>query len=165
MSDMIEASLVVERTYKASVEELWDLWTTKEGFASWWGPQEFRADVHMLEGRLGGALHYDMVADTPAAIKAMQDMGEAVSHETRGTFTEFEPCKRLVLTHIIDFLPGVEPYENRIVVQFFPAADGQVRMVVTLTGMHSPEFTQMQIEGFTSQLTKLDKRYGWKADG
>lgn len=32
-------------------------------------------------------------------------------------------------------------------------------MVVTLDGMHSDEFTKMQEEGFTSQLTKLDQRF------
>ena len=26
--------------------------------------------------------------------------------------------------------------------------------------MHSPEFTEMQMEGFTSQLTKLDEKFG-----
>jgi hypothetical protein len=33
-------------------------------------------------------------------------------------------------------------------------------MVVTLDPMHDEEFTTMQTEGFTSQLSKLDKRYG-----
>ncbi|MDX3885394.1 MULTISPECIES: SRPBCC family protein [Sphingomonas] len=162
MRERMKASIVVERTYKAPIEELWALWTTKEGFASWWGPQGFRADVHMLDGRPGGALHYDMAADTPEMVAAMREMGESPSHETRGTFTEFKPHERLVLTHIIDFLPGVEPYENEIVVQFFPVADGQVRMVVTLSAMHDPEFTRMQQEGFASQLSKLDQRYGWR---
>jgi hypothetical protein len=32
-------------------------------------------------------------------------------------------------------------------------------MVVTLDGMHNEELTKMQKEGFTSQLTKLDKRF------
>ena len=32
MSNVVESSLVIERTYTAAVEELWDLWTTKEGF-------------------------------------------------------------------------------------------------------------------------------------
>jgi uncharacterized protein YndB with AHSA1/START domain len=36
---------VIERTYRASVEELWELWTTKEGFESWWGPDGFRVEV------------------------------------------------------------------------------------------------------------------------
>jgi hypothetical protein len=35
-----------------------------------------------------------------------------------------------------------------------------VRMVVTLDPMHNEEFTKMATDGFTSQLSKLDKRYG-----
>ena len=26
----------LERTYKASIDDVWDLWTTKEGLESWW---------------------------------------------------------------------------------------------------------------------------------
>ena len=32
---------------------------------------------------------------------------------------------------------------------------------VTLDAMHSDEMTKMQQEGFTSQLTTLDSRFGW----
>jgi uncharacterized protein YndB with AHSA1/START domain len=157
-----KAGIVVERSYSAGVEELWDLWTTKEGFESWWGPQDFRADVRQLDARLGGALHYDMVADTPSMIAAMAEMGRPPSHETRGTFTEFKPYERLVVTHVIDFLPGVKPYDSTMEVEFILAADGKVRMVVTLSPMHDDQFTGMQLEGFTSQLSKLDRRYGWE---
>ncbi|GAA0336392.1 hypothetical protein GCM10009087_53590 [Sphingomonas oligophenolica] len=163
MSSQIESSIVIERVYQADVEELWDLWTTKEGFESWWGPRDFRADVHTLEARPGGALHYDMVADTPAMIAAMKNMGQPASHACRGSFTEFRPHERLVLTQLIDFLPGVEPYDSTMVVDFLPVADGRVRMVVTLSQMHDAQFTEMQKQGFTSQLSKLDKRYGWLA--
>jgi uncharacterized protein YndB with AHSA1/START domain len=161
MSDKAKPGIVIERIYKARVEELWELWTTKEGFASWWGPQDFRADVHKLEPRQGGALHYDMVADTPQMIAAMKEAGQPPSHKTHGTFSEFKPYERLVLTHVIDFLPGVKPYNSTIVVEFSAVAGGRARMVVTLFPMHDDNFTQMQKEGFTSQLTKLDKRYGW----
>lgn len=51
MTDGPAASIVITRVYRATVAELWDLWTTKEGFESWWGPERFRADVHRLEGR------------------------------------------------------------------------------------------------------------------
>jgi uncharacterized protein YndB with AHSA1/START domain len=161
MTDKTRPPIVVERTYKASVEQLWELWTTKEGFASWWGPQDFRADVHKLEPRLGGALNYDMVADTPQMIAAMKEMGQPPSHKTRGTFSEFKPYERLALTHVIDFLPGVKHYESTMLVEFFPVSGGRVRMVVTLSPMHDGDTSKMQHEGFTSQLTKLDKRFGW----
>jgi uncharacterized protein YndB with AHSA1/START domain len=150
--------IVIERTYRASLDEVWELWTTKEGFESWWGPVGFRVEVHALEARVGGLLHYDMIADAPEAIEGMRAMGQPLSHETRGTFVEFTPHERLAITHVIDFLPGVTPYESTMRVAFFPAGE-RVRMVVTLDGMHSDEFTEMQQQGFTSQLTKLDRRF------
>jgi uncharacterized protein YndB with AHSA1/START domain len=156
MSD--KKNLVIERTYKARVEELWGLWTTKDGFESWWGPQGFRVEVKALEAKLGGLLHYDMIADAPEMVEQMKKMGEPLSHETRGTFSEFKPHQRLALTHIIDFLPGVKPYDSTMVLELFPSGSS-VRMVVTLSPMHDARFTQMQLEGFTSQLTKLDKRF------
>jgi uncharacterized protein YndB with AHSA1/START domain len=155
----IRQKVIVERTYRARVEELWELWTTKDGFESWWGPEGFRADVHAIDARPGGALHYSMIADAAPQIAAMKQMGRPTSTETRGRFSELRPFTRLALTHLIDFLPGVQPYESTMVVEFFPAGE-QVRMVVTLDPMHDDEFTAMQRMGFTSQLSKLDRRFG-----
>jgi uncharacterized protein YndB with AHSA1/START domain len=153
-----KAKIVVERTYRATLADMWELWTTKEGFESWWGPRGFRAEVHELDARVGGTLRYDMIADTPEMIAAMKQMGQPTSHATRSRFTELKPQERLVLTNVIDFLPGVATYESNIAVDFVSIGDS-VRMVVTLDAMHSDEFTQMQREGFTSQLTKLDERF------
>src|SRR5215468_9020815 len=107
-----------ERTYRARAEELWELWTTKAGFESWWGPQGFRVEVQAIEPHVGGALRYDMIADTPEMVAAMKEMGQPSSHKTHGTFSEVKPYSRLVLTHIIDFLPGVKPYESTMTVEF-----------------------------------------------
>ncbi|HEX5261962.1 MAG TPA: SRPBCC domain-containing protein, partial [Phenylobacterium sp.] len=60
-----QAAIVIERTYRASVEDLWALWTTKAGFESWWGPEGFRVEVNVMDARLGGALDYEMIADAP----------------------------------------------------------------------------------------------------
>ena len=153
-----EAKVVIERTYRANVKDVWALWTTKAGFESWWGPQGFRADVQELDARTGGALRYDMIADSAEMIATMKQMGQPTSHATRSRFTEVKPHSRLVLTNVIDFIPGVATYESNIAVDF-TSAGGSVRMVVTLDAMHNDEFTKMQEEGFTSQLTKLDQRF------
>ena len=155
----LKQKIVIERTYRADVTELWNLWTTKEGFESWWGPDGFRADVHTIEPRLGGALHYSMVADSPEMIAAMKQMGRPVSHQSHARFTVFQPYERLALTHIIDFLPGVQSYDSTMAVEFF-SDGGRVRMKVMLDPMHDEEFTRMSAMGFTSQLTKLDQRFG-----
>jgi uncharacterized protein YndB with AHSA1/START domain len=149
---------VIERTYRARAEDVWALWTTKEGFESWWGPEGFRVEVHDLQARVGGTLQYDMIADSPEMIAAMKQMGQPTSHATRSRFTELKRCERLVITNVIDFLPGVESYESDIAVDFSAVGD-TVRMAITLDAMHSDEFSKMQKEGFTSQLTKLDRRF------
>jgi uncharacterized protein YndB with AHSA1/START domain len=154
-----QAKVVVERTYRAPVEELWELWTTKAGFESWWGPEGFRVEVHALEPRAGGALAYDMIADSADAIAAMKRMGMALSHKTRGRFGEFKPFEQLTLIHVIDFIPGVEPYESTIEVDFHALGE-RARMVVTIHPHRDPHWTRMSTEGFRSQLAKLDRRFG-----
>lgn len=153
--------VVIERTYATEVAVLWELWTTKDGFASWWGPQGFRADVHEIDARVGGALRYDMVADTPEMVAQMRSMGQPPSHPVTARFTEVRRNERLAITNVIDFLPGVEPYESTIHVEFVAAA-GRATMIVTLDPMHSEDFSKMQREGFTSQLGKLDARFDWR---
>jgi uncharacterized protein YndB with AHSA1/START domain len=152
---------VIERTYRARIEELWELWTTKEGFESWWGPEGLRVEVHAIEARSGGALHYDMIADTPETIEAAKRIGLPPRQTNRCRFAEFTPYERLTLTHVMDFVPGVKPYESTIVVEFFTEGDF-VRMAATVYPMHNEQFTKLSIEGYTSQLRKLDNRFGSK---
>jgi uncharacterized protein YndB with AHSA1/START domain len=162
MADQIESSTVIERSYKAELSELWSLWTTKDGFESWWGPEGFRADVVQIDARLDGTLHYEMVADSQEMIAAMKDMGHPGSTTCKGRFSAFEPHERLALSQLIDFLPGIDAYESLIEVEFIPASEGHVRMIVTMHQMHDAETTNMQQGGFMSQLTKLDRRYDWQ---
>lgn len=144
----------IERTYETSVEDLWELWTTKEGLESWWGPEGFRIDVHELDLRVGGTLRYDMIAVGAEEIEFMKKSGMGISHDTRGTFVEIEPLRRLKVLYMIDFLPGVEPYENNMAVEFFPEGES-VRMVITFDAHIDEEMTRMATEGWESQLTKL----------
>ncbi len=159
MTETSTSKVIIERSYRARVEELWELWTTKEGFESWWGPQGFRVEVRAIEARVGGVLEYDMIADSPDAIAAMKRMGWASSHATRGRFAAYVPHQRLTLVHVIDFIPGVEPYDTTIEVAFHASGE-HTRMLVTLHPHRDPHWTKMSAEGFANQLTKLDQRFG-----
>ena len=90
-SNASKAKIVFERTYRASVRELWDLWTTKEGFESWWAPEGLRAEVRTMEARLGSRYEYDMIADTPETIAELAKLGLPAAHVDRGRFSEFRP--------------------------------------------------------------------------
>lgn len=151
--------IIIERRYRARVEELWDLWTTKAGFESWWGPQGFRVEVRALEAKVGGQLRYAMIADAPEMVAAMKAQGQPLSTEISTHFSELQPYQRLAITSVMDFLPGVAAYDNTIAVEFHPDGD-HVRMRVALEPLHTEDFSKMQQAGFTSQLGKLDQRYG-----
>jgi uncharacterized protein YndB with AHSA1/START domain len=143
-----------ERTYDGPVDDLWDLWTTKDGFESWWGPEGFRVEVSKIEARPGGTLDYDMIADRADQIAYMQKEGWEVRHRTHGTFIEVEPKRRLTLRHRIDFIPGVEPYDHEMQVEFMPEG-ARVRMVVEVEPHRDAHWTRMAAQGFESQLTKV----------
>ena len=151
-------AVVIERTYRARVEELWALWTTKEGFESWWAPDGCRSDVHTIDARTGGTIHYTMNAVEPAQIADMKQLGLKPSHAVHARFTEIRPNQRLTITHIVDFGPGLKPEECTISVDFVPVGES-VRMVVTIQPMRDEEFTRRSVKGFIEQLRKLEGRF------
>jgi uncharacterized protein YndB with AHSA1/START domain len=146
--------IVIERSYEADIEDVWDLWTTKDGFESWWGPDGFRVEVHAIEPRAGGELRYDMIAVGAEQIAFMKQAGMGLSHPTRSTFAEVVPRKRLLIRSVIDFLPGVTPYENDVLVEF-AVAGARVTMVIAVHQHHDEHFTKMAAMGWESQLGKL----------
>lgn len=149
-----ERKIVIECTYRASIENVWELWTTKEGIESWWGPEGFSVKVRELDLRAGGEMHYAMTAVDPAQVQFMKQAGMPLTTEAKLTYTEIVPGKRIAYTHRADFIPGIEAYNVGNKVEFF-VAGGNVRMVLTLDPMHSDEWTQRAVMGMESQLGKL----------
>src|SRR5207248_7107747 len=80
--------IVIERTYRAKAEELWELWTTKEGNESWWSPDGFTTKVLKLDLRSGGELLYEMTATDPAQVEFMKNAGMPLTNQNRITYTE-----------------------------------------------------------------------------
>lgn len=147
-----------ERTYTASLDEVWELWTTKDGIESWWGPEGFSVKVHEVAARPEGVVRYDMIATAPEQIAFMKGAGMPLSSPAQWTFTELTPQRRLAYRHAVDFIPGVTPYTVSTVVEFHPQGK-DVRMTVTSDTMHSEEWTQRASAGMQSQLGKLTKRF------
>ena len=146
--------IVIERTYPAPVADLWDLWTTKDGIESWWGPDGFSVKVHALDLRPGGEMRYAMTAVQPEMVRFMEQSGMPVTTEAKLTYTEIVAEKSIAYTHRADFIPGVEPYDVGNKVEFFAQGEN-VRMVLTLDPMHSDEWTQRTVMGMESQIGKL----------
>jgi len=151
---------VLERTYRASLRDVWELWTTKTGFESWWGPGGFAVTVKELSLRPGGRLLYAMTAVDPPQVEFMRRANMPLTTEAHLTFTEIVPEQRLAYQHVVDFVPGVQPYDIGHVVELHRVGKDRVRMVLTIDAMHSVEWTQRAQTNWESQLTKLDARFG-----
>jgi len=146
--------ITIERTYKAAIEDVWDMWTTKAGIESWWGPGGFAVTVRKLDLRPGGELHYSMTAVGPAQIEFMKKAGMPLAHEARLTYTEIAPPRRLAYTHLADFIPGVAPYDVDTVVELSTVAQG-VRMLLSFDAMHDEQWTRMAVMGWEQELGRL----------
>ncbi len=83
------ASVVLERTISAPIEEVWAAWTSGERFASWYGPMGARIPVAELDLVVGGRRKVCMEMDTPNGAMQMWFVGE---------FVEIEEPGRLVYT-------------------------------------------------------------------
>jgi len=102
------ARFSIERTYAASIDEAWALWTTKVGIESWWGPEGFEVTVTSLDLRPGGELLYLMTATAAEQVAFMKGAGMPISTEARVTYTEVSPPGRLAYVTLADFVPGGE---------------------------------------------------------
>jgi len=148
--------ITLERTYRTTPKEVWELWTTADGIEAWWGPDGFEVKVRRLDLRPGGELDYTMTAIAPDQIEFLKQAGMKLSTEHRVTFVEVSSQRRLAYTMMADFIPGVEPYEVSTVVEFEPAPGG-VKLMVTFDAMHDDRWTQLATMGWESQLARLAK--------
>jgi len=149
------ARFSIERSYAASIDEAWALWTTKSGIESWWGPEGFDVTVTALDLRAGGELAYLMTAVAPEQIAFMEQAGMPLSTPCKVTFTEVSPPHRLAYKTLTDFVPGIEPYDVGTVVEFKATAQG-VKLIITFDAMHDDVWTEHARAGHDSQMRKLD---------
>lgn len=82
-------SVVIERTFAAPIDLVWQMWTNGDDFAKWYGPGGARIPVANMDVRVGGARLICMEMDTPDGLMQMWFAGE---------FTDVTPKTRLAYT-------------------------------------------------------------------
>jgi uncharacterized protein YndB with AHSA1/START domain len=151
------ATETIHRTYRASLADVWELWTTKDGLEAWWGPEGFLTTVDELDLRPGGRFRFRMRAVGAPQVEFMQKAGRPLESASTATFLEVVPQRRIAFENLVDFLPGVEPYTSSTSVDF--EADGaDVKLTVVLQAMHDERMTKFAVMGWNEQLGRLEKR-------
>jgi uncharacterized protein YndB with AHSA1/START domain len=144
-----------ERVYDASVEDVWALWTTREGLEAWFAPEGMHFEVSALELRVGGAFDHVMTAVGAEQLAYLANLGRPATARVSGRFVDIVRYRRLRIRFDIDFVPGVEPYPYDMLVELHAEA-GRVRMILTAERHPDPEMTRGAIVGLTSQLQRFD---------
>ncbi len=85
---MSKERITIERTYKANITDLWELWTTKAGLESWWGPDGFSTEVLEIDLRPGGILRYEMTAVAEGMVEFMKGAGMPLTVPAEVKYTE-----------------------------------------------------------------------------
>ena len=84
---MTENAVVIERTFDAPIDLIWQMWTQPEHFQNWYGPKGFTVPVAEMDVRVGGK-----------RLICMESPDGSMKMWTTGEHIEVSPIERLVYT-------------------------------------------------------------------
>jgi uncharacterized protein YndB with AHSA1/START domain len=151
----MNAGSSLEREYAAPPAVVWHAWTSADGIGAWWGPRGFEVKVDAIDLRPGGELRTTMTARGEDQRRFVEAAGLPVSTTTRLRYVEVEPERRLGWVHLVEFVPGVAPYEAHGSLELTPTPRG-THARLQLGPMHDAEWTQRAAMGWTEELGKLE---------
>jgi len=130
-------AVVIERTFEAPIEFVWQLWTDAEQFKQWYGPQGATVPVANMDVRVGGKRLICMEMQMPDRTMQMWFAGEylAVMPSTRLVYTESMADEQgNILSPEAMGMPAGTPETTEVTVQLVDL-DGRTRMVMTHAGV------------------------------
>ncbi len=129
--------VVIERSFDAPADLIWQMWTEPEHFKAWYGPAGATVPVARMDVRIGGSRMVSMEMQTPAGSLTMW---------FTGTYREVVKNKRLVYTESMSDengtvlsaadigMPSGHPTTTEVVVELEEVA-GRTTMVMTQAGI------------------------------
>jgi uncharacterized protein YndB with AHSA1/START domain len=142
-------SVVLERTFDAPLDLVWQMWTDPEHFKAWYGPDGASIPVAEFDARVGGARRICMEVASPNGPMRMWFAGEHL---------EIDPPARLVYTESMTdddgnpMSPDGHPATTEVRVELEDAA-GTTRMRLTHVGIPAGS---PGAAGWAMALDKLD---------
>ena len=161
MSDktISQNAIVIERTFDAPIDVIWQLWTKPEHFVKWYGPKGFSVSVIEMDLRVGGRHLFRMESQTNSNRK-MWLVGE---------YTEIVPNQRLVYTDSMSDeqgnvlpasalgMPDDQPVTT-VVTVLLEAVEGRTKMRMTHAGVGTG--SDGASEGWEQAFDKLEHAIG-----
>ena len=134
---MSKDAVVIERTFDAPIDLIWQMWTQPEQFKKWYGPKGFSVPVANMDVRVGGKRLICISMQAPDRSMKMWFTGE---------YREVVPNQRLVYTdsmadehgNVISpsamGMPEGTPATTEVTVQL-EELGGRTKMIMTHAGV------------------------------
>jgi len=147
----------IERTFDASIDLIWAMWTEAEHFANWYGPMGAKIPKAEMKVEVGGRRYIQMEMETPNGQMQMFFVGEyrEVNPKTRLVYTEsMADADGNPMTAEQMGMPAGASMETSIVVELEDLGD-RTKMLMTHIGVpaESPGG-----QGWTMAIEKLEAR-------
>lgn len=136
-----DLQLVIERTFDAPRDLVFQAWTDKEHMVKWWGPAGFTIPLCEIDFREGGRY------------RACMREPDGTDHIITGVYQEINAPEKLVFTWAWEE-DGVPGHEMLVSVDF--AADGdKTHLTLTHTGFENEESREGHNQGWCSSFECL----------
>jgi len=150
-------AVVIERSFDAPAELIWQMWADPEHFKEWYGPTGASIPIARMDVRVGGSRLVCMEVQTPAGPRSMWFAGEYIQVVANRllVYTEFisDENGNVVLPSEMGMGDGhPTTTEVRVELEQF---DGVTKMVMTHAGIPSDS---PGAAGWTMALDKLAAR-------
>lgn len=159
--DLENKKLVIEYLANGPVEKVWRAYADKDWFEKWWGPEGWETTVKEFSFEPGGRVHYQMkcvdenqgewFGQSSWGIMEIQDVQDAKSFTYKDYFSDEQGTLNTELPALT------------VTNEFF-GEDGKTKVVSTSAAESADQIEQLlkmgMVEGFSSQLTKLDALVG-----
>ena len=156
--DLENKTLVIEYEVKAPKEKVWRAYADKEWFEKWWGPEGWETTVKEFNFVPGGRVHYDMkcVDEKQGEWFGQSSWGmmviDTVDAPNSFTYTDYFSDENGTLNTEMPTLK----IKNEFIEE-----EGKTKIVSSSIADNAEQIEQLikmgMIEGFSSQLNKLDQ--------
>lgn len=156
--DLENKKLIVEYVANGPKEKVWQAYADKDMFEKWWGPEGWETTTNEFNFVAGGRVHYGMKC-------VDENQGEWFGQMSWGVMEvhDVQPSDSFTYMDYFSDEAGVLNKEMPAlkVTNEFIEEDGKTKIVSTSFADSAEQIEQLlamgMIEGFTSQLGKLDE--------
>jgi uncharacterized protein YndB with AHSA1/START domain len=130
-------AVVIERSFDAPAELVWQMWTDPEHFKAWYGPDGAIVPVAKMDVRVGGSRLVCMEMDTPGGLMQMWFTGEyrEVVENVRLVYTESMSDESGNVLSPADLgMPTGHPATTEVIVELEDLG-GRTKLVLTHIGI------------------------------